>query len=528
MDPSQAIDHLIVGTGPSAIAAAMAFRRMGMPFEAIDVGFDIEPQREALADRLGQQDSALWTEEDRKTLFPPPKTSANGVEKRFAFGSDFPYRTPEALHLQSENCVIDVSHGFGGFGNVWGAATLPYVDNDLVDWPIRAADLLPSYRRVSEYVPMSGAADELERQFPSFNRPGKGLTPSQQIQGLARALERRKTPLQENGVWAGRSRVAVDSTGGHSTCRYCGYCLDGCAYGSIFNPRHLWRRLEREGVLVHRGLYALEFKEQPDGVEVLVLDRKSGQPRILRTRRLYLATGAINSTRIVARSLRLQQRPIVLKDSQYFFFPLLSYRKAKDTPPFTLAELFLEILNPAISPYFIHFQLYGLNAIFQQTIRALFPSFLRRRFLMDPIEKRFILFQGFLHSKQSGRLELTLESSSETQDRVRIRGIVNPDSLRFARGAQRLIRKQMLGYGIVPPFYLKMVPLGRSFHMGGSFPMGAEDAVFRSDRQGRPAGLERVHILDAATFPSIPATTITFSIMANADRITHESVGTLK
>jgi hypothetical protein len=55
--------------------------------------------------------------------------------------------------------------------------------------------------------------------------------------------------------------------------------------------------------------------------------------------------------------------------------------------------------------------------------------------------------------------------------------------------------------------------------------MGGQDPVFRSDRQGRPAGLSRVHLLDAATFPSVPATTITFSIMANSDRVVRETVG---
>lgn len=528
MASTETIDRLIVGTGPSAVAAAMAFRRIGVPFEVVDAGNDLEPDREALADRLSRQEPESWTPDDRRTLFPPPRTSANGVEKRLAFGSDFPYRAPAALDLRSENCVVDVSHGFGGFGNVWGAATLPFADNDLVRWPIRAADLLPSYRHVSRYMPMSGTVDDLEPVFPSFNRPGPGLRPSLQIQDLSRAFRLSRTALRDGGVRVGRSRVAVDSTGGPQTCRYCGHCLDGCAYGSIFNPRLLWKTLERDGVRIRRGLHALEFRERPEGVDLVVLDQKTGQSRVLQARRLYLGTGAVNSTRILARSLRLAGKPIALKDSQYFFFPLLLYRKARETPTFTLAELFLELLNPAISPHFIHFQLYGLNSIFQQTLRAMVPALLRRRLLLEQVEKRFILFQGFLHSEHSGGLELTLESSTEMTDRVTLRGIGNPASLPVARAAQRLLRSLLIPHGLVPPFYLKMVPLGRSFHMGGSFPMGGSDAVFRSDRQGRPAGLGSVHLLDAATFPSIPATTITFSIMANADRIAGESLGTSK
>ena len=42
---------------------------------------------------------------------------------------------------------------------------------------------------------------------------------------------------------------------------------------------------------------------------------------------------------------------------------------------------------------------------------------------------------------------------------------------------------------------------------------------FESDSNGRPYGFEKVHIVDASIFPSIPATTITLSIMANSYRI---------
>src|SRR5262249_5749645 len=147
-------NHLVIGTGPSALAAAMALRRLGVPFEVADVGFDLELQRESRAEDLARQEPGIWSQEDRDALFPPPMTSTKGVEKRFAFGSDFPYRLAEPLEIRAENCVVDVSHGFGGFGNVCGAAILPFADSDLVGWPVRAADLAPSYRNVLGYVPM--------------------------------------------------------------------------------------------------------------------------------------------------------------------------------------------------------------------------------------------------------------------------------------------------------------------------------------------------------------------------------------
>ena len=44
-----------------------------------------------------------------------------------------------------------------------------------------------------------------------------------------------------------------------------------------------------------------------------------------------------------------------------------------------------------------------------------------------------------------------------------------------------------------------------------------------SDLLGRPLGASRIHVVDASVLPSIPATTITFGVMANAHRIGQEA-----
>jgi len=47
--------------------------------------------------------------------------------------------------------------------------------------------------------------------------------------------------------------------------------------------------------------------------------------------------------------------------------------------------------------------------------------------------------------------------------------------------------------------------------------------AFETDTSGRPAGWRRVHAVDATVLPSIPATTITLTVMANAHRIGWDS-----
>jgi choline dehydrogenase-like flavoprotein len=49
--------------------------------------------------------------------------------------------------------------------------------------------------------------------------------------------------------------------------------------------------------------------------------------------------------------------------------------------------------------------------------------------------------------------------------------------------------------------------------------MRAQPGDLETDTLGRVRGWDRIHVVDASILPSIPATTVTFSIMANAHRI---------
>lgn len=521
---AECLQNLIVGSGPTAIAAAFALRRQGVPFEVVDVAYDLEPEREAIVRTLSNTSPSAWSPGHVETLFPPPITSAQvGVVKRFCFGSNFAYQQPEPLSCTATGCVVDMSCGLGGFGNVWAAASLPFTDHDLRDWPISPADLAQSYKNISEFVPLSAEADGLDEAFP-LHQTATQLARSEQADKLLRALATRREALRSEGIAVGKSRLAVDASGGPSTCRYCGHCLAGCVYGSMFNPRPLWKQFEREGVRIHKGFYALEFQEGPANVILTAIDVRDGSVRRWNTSRLFLGTGAIGTTRLLARSLGLINTPIRIQEAQYCFFPLLSYRRAHDVSiRFTLAEVFVEILNPNVSRNYVHFQVYGLSEIFSQTIRAMIPPPFRR-FLADALESRFYLFQGFIHSADSSHMELTITSAKATGDEVSIRGIERPASMGVARRAQALLRRNLSGFGLIPPLYLTMTPPGRNFHPGGSFPMQANHPIYTSDLLGRPAGLKKVHVLDAATFPTIPATTIAYPAMANADRVINETL----
>ena len=62
-------------------------------------------------------------------------------------------------------------------------------------------------------------------------------------------------------------------------------------------------------------------------------------------------------------------------------------------------------------------------------------------------------------------------------------------------------------------------PMGASVHYAGTLPMSREARPWTTDEYGRSREFDNVWFVDGATFPSLPAKNVTFTLMANAVRI---------
>ncbi len=102
---------------------------------------------------------------------------------------------------------------------------------------------------------------------------------------------------------------------------------------------------------------------------------------------------------------------------------------------------------------------------------------------------------------------------------------MGPAAARVRRVVRRLTANARL-LGMVPlPGLVQVGRPGKGNHLGGSLPMRREPGDLETDTLGCLRGLKRVHVVDAAVFPSFPATTVTLSVMANAHRIASAVAG---
>ncbi len=523
----------VIGSGPAGVACAKALLDAGRRVRMLDAGLTLEPDRVGLVEKLKRSRPEEWTPADLAAYQAGMNPDVGGVPLKLVYGSDFAYReADEHMGVHYDNVGLRPSLAKGGLSNVWGAAMLPFLEGDLDEWPFQLSTLAPHYAAVLEFTGLAACHDELEALFFLYTNKFTELRPSGQSQQLLERMERHREALARAGIRFGRSRLAVRGNlpsvpGG---CAYCRLCMYGCPYGYIYTSADtVTQMLGNPSFSYQAEVLIDQVRESPQGAEVLGYDRATRRPLAWQGNRAFLAAGAIATTRILLRSLAAYGQTAWLKDSQYFLVPLVLLRRVRGATRewlHALSQVFLEVSEPRRRDTTAHVQIYSNNDLISQAVAGTFGP-LRRPlgFLVRDFQERLLVAQGFIHSRHSSQIAVCLKKDRGTgQERLELRAELNPGARgRVWRLVFRLCR-QARRIGAMPlPLMLKIAEPGRSFHSGGSFPMSTEPRGFQTDLLGRLPGWKRVHAVDATVFPSIPATTITFSAMANAHRIGWEA-----
>ena len=505
------MDDLVIGSGPAGIAAAMALVARGRRVTLLDGGQVPQHGAEARRAALARLDPADWRADQRAAWQEPQFHAPAGQVRRF--GSDFAMEPASATFAGAADWfALRASRAAGGLSNLWGAAVLPYRQADIADWPVSADDLAPHYRAVAGFMPVAGRSDDLGAFFPAFDLAGHAaIAPSPQAATLLARLAGRRDDLAARGVTAGAARQAVDAG-----CRLCGQCLHGCPYRLIWSAGHGLDRLRADPGFTYRpGAVVRRFAETADGVTLTLADGAT-----LGGARVFLGAGVLETARILLAS-DPGRAELMMKDSQHAFLPLIQRWKNPARPDsgrfHTLPQVFLEIDSPAVSPRLVHSQIYTWNEYYARDLIANYGFGLSlARPLLSALARRLIVAQVFLHSDHSARIGLRLAADGRLLARLE----ANPDTGRVLKAATG-----HLAAALGPAGLTALRPASRpgaagsSFHAGATVPMARAAGPGTSDRLGRPWGLGRVHLVDASVLPAIPATTITFSVMANAHRI---------
>ena len=438
--------HCVIGSGPAGVACASALLARGAKVLMLDAGVNLEPERARIVSELAQKKSSEWPASQIAAIHGDSDADLKGLPNKRLFGSDFLYRdSAEKIPWRARDVGVCPSLGFGGLSNVWGASMLPLRDDDISDWPIKSADLADHYRAITEITGFSGQRDDLEELFPLHAPNPVALKPSRQAALFMESLERHRTALRARGWRFGQSRLAVraaDSPRGVG-CVACGYCMTGCVYGCIYNAAYTVRELQRHENFQYQNdviVTRLRERDQAGTVTIEGFHRQTGAPLSFEAGRVYLGAGVIPTAQIVLRSQDAFDRPLTLRDSQYFLFPIVRARRVPDVDTealFTLSQVFVELLHPRISRRSVHLQMYTYSETIAAAVRR---SMGPLKAFARPIVERLLIAQGYLHSDASASIRMTLRRDSKGNGKVggatgtlELEPVFNPKPLRRSR-----------------------------------------------------------------------------------------------
>ncbi len=446
--------------------------------------------------------------------------ATDALPEKTVRGSDHPYRIPPAKTWSAAPGVgILPSFAKGGHSTVWGASMLPYTQADLAGWPIGQADLAAHYRSVLRALPFSGEVDALAERFPLHGNPSGCVATGERMAGI---LRRAAAQPPVGRVLVGRSRLAVDARpAAEGGCHACGQCMHGCPDHLIFDSGDALTRLAAQGLVDYRSGIVVRQWRRSDGHLLLDLEDLAGTrlPSLVASR-VFVGAGVLGTAEIVVRSRNLWSRPIRILDSQYFVGPLVSHRAERQRDLATLAQVFIEIQYGPDPTQSAHCQIYPPNQFVEAAIRARIPAMPGRSRAARRLAGRVFPVQGFLPSRDSGELSLVVDAPDSRGPIV----AAHPSTASAAAVkvcAEILARQRTLLGGFFVARAVEVADVGRSFHIGGSFPMavGGHAGPLSTDVLGRLPGESNVHLVDASILPSISGATITLTSMANAHRI---------
>lgn len=521
----------VIGSGLAAISVLKILSERGIKPTVLDVGENLDTTKKAIVDRLASLEPEAWDSADRESIAENPSLNDPDTgPRKLAFGSDYFYgrSLPEAPLLAADGLIPPLSYAEGGLSVGWGAAILPPDDCDLADWPIGNSELAPYYSKVLQGLPYSAVDDGLSVAFPLLKQPANALQLSPGNRFILEKLDASRL-LNRDQLVFGQSRLLVQppDPAGAEGCKYCGYCMSGCVYGYIYKASQDLAKLKHNGLLEYcPDVLVTRLEETGDRVNLSVVT-KNGSRETRSFDRVFVAAGALNSTRLLLESKRIYNQRLLLKSTGGFIAPLFSPRRFPLSWPHenTQPSIFLEFKVAGFSNHWMHTQISTPNELVLEKLGIKATS----KGILSPLRKRvaehLLIAHCNIHSEHMNGYELYLAAPSVGKSATLTTQKQTSDTARQAvhRTARALFTiARRMGCLLILPAMLDGTR-SVSFHVGGTLPMRRiPETDTETDLLGRPKGWNLIHFVDSSIFTSIPGTTIGLLAMANAARIASE------
>lgn len=430
--------------------------------------------------------------------FPPPKTR---------FGA-----APGKRDVAGWGWVWD-SAGPGGLTSIWGLSAVPFSQRDMRGWPISPDDLRPHYSAIAARIGISGRADALGEAVGDVYSSLPPIAVPPVVEALRASVEARPHGESYDFV-SGASRLALETRPERANaCIACGECMLGCPRDSMHSSAVAIAAWAADG-LVAKRVAARAIAVDLTARTIAVAGPRDERESLGPFDRIYIAAGCIGSTEIAMRSLGLREGPLIV-DSAVYTLVMAHFGRSRawDARRYlALTNLLIAATPRAGDGPSAQVQIYP---IFEHLWRYYLPrgAWPLARPLGQAMRRRMLLARVFLDDAASQRYAIHVPGDAPARLTLAHPGTALADIPGLLPDLRRLFNGGR--FRILP---LPITRQRTSSHYAASLPM----------KRG-PVGLDGaiapgIHLCDSATFPTAPATSPTFTIMANARRIADASL----
>jgi hypothetical protein len=491
----------VVGSGASAISAITALLESNIPtsITVYDVGVEIgSPTKASHQENLLKDYDQIYEVIGRNLprKFPPPKTHFGEAIERISLTDG------ESIYWNGY---------LGGLTNFWGGSMLPFTDRELSGWPLTRKILEPYYKRIAKLVGIAGQKDSLNDYLGedySNKPPISALEVLSRLDGISTFFDPGACTC-----YFGVNRCALETRPGLTrSCTYCGECMAGCLVGSLFNASDLLKEYRERGSIRYIKGRVRRLDDKTRDVEVEIngqIETHSGFSKV------FLCGGCFGTTEILMRSFQITSS-VRVADNAVLTVPLINIGTIDpefEGDYFGLTNELGLIVPETFSDPVVQVQIYP-NVDYLWRFNLSLPFWNKVRPVVQALRQRIFWGRIYLHSDLSQKYQLSL-----VQDRLEIkRQAPNHSSKQFSSNLKK-VRTIFRRQKILTPILFQIREKTNS-HYGGSFPFCAQPLSISST--GEVAN--QIYVCDSTTFPSMPAISPTFTIMANSYRIAWEAI----
>jgi hypothetical protein len=398
----------------------------------------------------------------------------------------------EQNQIDLENLI---TKNFGGLSTIWGSAVSEPLNKEIEEYIANNID-------ISKYLRNLNETQTFLSNEQGVYKKNITLPLSSDIKRLLIKIKNLKIFNATFSKFLINNRKSID----RSICSSCGSYRFLCENDSLWTTQHEITKLIKQNRINYLPNHKLiSFKESKNNIFCNV--KTNNEILEMKFDTLFIGAGAFATSELFINSGYVEK--VEIENSDLCTVPFL---KKSNTEPAKLSHPIL-FIDDIVKEKLIFSQIYFYS---DNLLKIFFKSSLLSSFIIklpNIIKNLFGGMRIFLDPKISSKIVLT-KVGSEIQKEIKS---MNSSS---QKEYLDLFLTKFNKVGIFPlPIFRKTSVNGESYHFGGQFKPNNSIKENSTDLYGRIANLKNTYIIDSSVLPVVNTGPITYSVMANSQRI---------